>query len=345
MLIASSQIVNQSRTMFLSRSCGHILCYWMIRILLCYVLLTIASESLLVTAFSFLSSSSSIKDKNPILFVPMGLMLNDQSDLLSYPKQGSPMHGKRLYKQWNAFIKVTPSTSTTCLFDGIGNNDNQQPPGGGKSNDNPWSHFLNPNYKESDNLQKAREFASENSLPISYNNDINPSSSKETNEDSSDASSSSPSSSMILSNSNDEDAQASQPDGKVLLTADQLAKNPYISIVSKLTPSEMISKFTSSAHPRVQNAVRTTILGMIGGFPQLGFETSAVTSGQTLASLMFQLQMTGYMFKVCMTLSIALLLIVFHWKKSSYALVSLHFSQVNKSIGRPRDISTLAFFL
>lgn len=314
MLIASSQIVNQSRTIFLSRSCGHILCSWMIRILLCYVMLTIASESLLVTAFSLLSSSSSIKDKNPILFLPTGLILYDQSALLSYPKQGNLVHPKRLHKRWNAFNKATPSTSTTCLFAGIGNNDNQQPPGGGKSNDNPWSHFLNPNYKESDNLQKAREFASENSLPISYNNDINPSSSKETNEDSSDASSSSssssPSSSMILSSSNDEDSQAGQPDGKVLLTADQLAKNPYISIVSKLTPSEMISKFTSSAHPRVQNAVRTTILGMIGGLPQLGFETSAVTSGQTLASLMFQLQMTGYMFKVCMILCIVLYCIV-----------------------------------
>ena len=73
--------------------------------------------------------------------------------------------------------------------------------------------------------------------------------------------------------------------------------NPYLNVVSRLTPSDLISRFTETASPRVQDAVRTTILGLIGGLPQMAFETKTVATGERLASLMFQLQMTGYMFK------------------------------------------------
>jgi len=73
--------------------------------------------------------------------------------------------------------------------------------------------------------------------------------------------------------------------------------NPYLSVVSRLAPSDLIAKFTSTASPRVQDAVRTTVLGLIGGLPQMAFETKTIATGERLASLMFQLQMTGYMFK------------------------------------------------
>lgn len=73
--------------------------------------------------------------------------------------------------------------------------------------------------------------------------------------------------------------------------------NPYLNVVSRLTPSDLISRFTETASPRVQDAVRTTILGLIGGLPQMAFETKTIATGERLASLMFQLQMTGYMFK------------------------------------------------
>lgn len=73
--------------------------------------------------------------------------------------------------------------------------------------------------------------------------------------------------------------------------------NPYLNVVSRLAPSDLIARFTATASPRVQDAVRTTILGLIGGLPQMAFETKTVATGERLASLMFQLQMTGYMFK------------------------------------------------
>jgi len=73
--------------------------------------------------------------------------------------------------------------------------------------------------------------------------------------------------------------------------------NPYVDVVSRLSPNDMIGKFMSTADPRVQDAVRTTILGLIGQLPSMAFETSVASTGERLASLMFQLQMTGYMFK------------------------------------------------
>ena len=74
--------------------------------------------------------------------------------------------------------------------------------------------------------------------------------------------------------------------------------NPYLPLITRLTPSDLISRFTSTAPPRVQDAVRTTILGLVGGLAShMKFDTRAIATGERLANLMFQLQMTGYMFK------------------------------------------------
>ncbi|CAJ1966482.1 unnamed protein product [Cylindrotheca closterium] len=150
--------------------------------------------------------------------------------------------------------------------------------------------FLNPK-KESDNLKKAREFMSESSLPLSYDED------DETNDEADgidkvplDHKSSALVGAFGSSSSSSLFADEASMDA-------QLAKNPYMQVVSKLSPSEIISKFTATANPRVQEAVRSTILGLIGSLPKMAFETTTITTGQRLASLMFQLQMTGYMFK------------------------------------------------
>ncbi|CAM9437028.1 unnamed protein product [Ectocarpus sp. 8 AP-2014] len=52
-----------------------------------------------------------------------------------------------------------------------------------------------------------------------------------------------------------------------------------------------------TSSPKVQEAVRTTVLGLLGSLPRHAFETTAIATGDALANLMFQLQMTGYMFK------------------------------------------------
>lgn len=180
------------------------------------------------------------------------------------------------------------------LFSSIGG-DGKPPPDG--SDDNPWSDFLDPNREESENLKKAREFMSENSLPISYDN-----MEKLDN------------ASIGKNDSYGNGAQQPQlPDDKELSgglsllagqgellpgtpTQQQLENNPYMAVVTNLSPSELISKFTSTTHPRVQNAVKSTILGLIGSLPKMAFDTTTITSGQRLASLMFQLQVRSLPF-------------------------------------------------
>ncbi|CAM9869635.1 unnamed protein product, partial [Discosporangium mesarthrocarpum] len=73
--------------------------------------------------------------------------------------------------------------------------------------------------------------------------------------------------------------------------------NPYFDVVRRLSPTELIGRFMRTANPRVQEAVKTTVLGLLGSLPRHAFETTAISTGDALANLMFQLQMTGYMFK------------------------------------------------
>lgn len=62
----------------------------------------------------------------------------------------------------------------------------------------------------------------------------------------------------------------------------------------KLSPPILIGHYPPV---KVQEAVRTTVLGLLGSLPRHAFETTAIGTGDALANLMFQLQMTGYMFK------------------------------------------------
>lgn len=160
----------------------------------------------------------------------------------------------------------TKGVCSTSLMSSIGgnNNDDQDP------DDEGLGDFLDPKkaFAESENLKKAREKLSEDALPINFEDPP-------------------------------ENENTNQKSGELLSPSDIafLQSNPYLNVVAKLSPSDLISKFTSTAHPRVQDAVRTTILGLIGTLPKMAFETTTITTGERLASLMFQLQMTGYMFK------------------------------------------------
>lgn len=161
------------------------------------------------------------------------------------------------------------------LLSSIGND-------GRDENDEAFDDFLNPK-EESEGLKRARQYMSETSLPISFK-DNGATTEGETTKKNNNSSSAlvGPSSSGIL-------------DGPP--SPEILHRNPYLRVVSNLSPSDLISKFTAEADPRVQQAVRSTILGLIGSLPKMAFDTTTITTGQRLASLMFQLQMSGYMFK------------------------------------------------
>jgi hypothetical protein len=216
------------------------------------------------------------------------------------------MHHKIVKRLWIAVVAVravqsfhvlsslsarSQSTHLIALRSSIGDDDNIPPSNPSGENRQGWDDFLNRNENESDNLIRAREYISDNSLPISYGRekiDVE----SENEGDTSNLSASKTNSSAMVANG----IQPTPFAGGI--TQETLQRNPYLAVVTKLSPSEIISKFTATAHPGVQNAVRSTILGLIGGLPKMAFETTTVTTGQRLASLMFQLQMTGYMFKV-----------------------------------------------
>jgi Protein of unknown function (DUF760) len=192
-----------------------------------------------------------------------------------------------------------PSTS---LYSSVGPPNKGPNKGGG---DGPFGDFLIPK-DESENMLKAREYMNENSLPISYdydgNADANADADGEQSTDSvameqEEQEGNELKSAALVSSS--PDAASSSSSTTTTSPLEKLAQNnPYIDIVSRISPSELISKFSSGAPSRVQTAVRNTILGLLGGLPKMTFDTTTVTTGQKLASLMFQLQMTGYMFKV-----------------------------------------------
>jgi hypothetical protein len=174
---------------------------------------------------------------------------------------------------------ITPNRRV--LFSSVGG----RPPSdsNGDRGKGEYDDFFDPLYEESEELIRAKEYMSENSLPISFDSSNDENQADATNIKERDDQNSS--ALVALLNDGGE------------MTHEMISNNPYMAVVSKLSPSELISKFTKQAHPRVQNAVRQTILGLIGGLPKMAFDTKTVTTGQRLASLMFQLQMTGYMFK------------------------------------------------
>lgn len=195
-----------------------------------------------------------------------------------------------------------PTFRRACTFLASSTGNGGPPRDGGKNG--PLGEFLDGFGKqESDNMQKAREYMSDESLPISFNADDSNDNRVETSGilDETESPADTP------EGSNGKQGELALSSAGSVLTQSQdfmappseelLRNNPYMKVVSTLTPSELISKFTNTAHPRVQNAVRSTILGLIGSLPKMAFDTTTITTGQRLASLMFQLQMTGYLFK------------------------------------------------
>jgi hypothetical protein len=201
---------------------------------------------------------------------------------------------------------------------GDDDNNNNNNFGGGDDKNNNLDDWLDPRKasSESENLKRARAQISEDSLPINFYESSN-TDDDDDDDDDDDNNGQKNINTDISNEKNDNDNKQVKEDSLQNLiderkkltgdlellrsnsttTADLMSSNPYLQVVSKLSPSDLISKFTSTAHPRVQDAVRSTVLGLIGTLPKMAFETTTITTGERLASLMFQLQLTGYMLK------------------------------------------------
>jgi len=81
--------------------------------------------------------------------------------------------------------------------------------------------------------------------------------------------------------------------------AAQLARpaNRFYDEISKLEPSDMVKEFAEAAPQEVQSAVKQTVAAMLGTMPEVVGESAITTTGKNLAMLLFNMQMTGYMFK------------------------------------------------
>lgn len=216
----------------------------------------------------------------------------------------APVHQEVLSRRWilpsdswtlDSSTSTALATTTTQLRSSVGGGGGSPGGPGGEEGDSKWDDFFRE--EESDNMMKAREYFSENSLPINFDENGNAKESKDSEKTELPEASQNSTQAKKESSALVRPGQDSQLLGGDAPTADMLASNPYMAVVSQISPSDLISKFTSSAHPRVQNAVRSTILSLIGGLPKMAFDTTTITTGKRLASLMFQLQMTGYMFK------------------------------------------------
>ncbi len=72
--------------------------------------------------------------------------------------------------------------------------------------------------------------------------------------------------------------------------------NRYYEIVRRLSPSELIGRFMRTANPRVHEAMRSTVLGLLGSLPDNLFEITTFGTGESLANLMLQVSDQGTCF-------------------------------------------------
>jgi len=79
----------------------------------------------------------------------------------------------------------------------------------------------------------------------------------------------------------------------------ELAKplNKYVDEIQGIPAPELIKGFAETAPAEVQQAVRQTVVSLLGNLPAHLYETSVMSTGQNVASLMYSMQMTGYMFR------------------------------------------------
>lgn len=74
-------------------------------------------------------------------------------------------------------------------------------------------------------------------------------------------------------------------------------ENELFSFVKQIPPPDLVKKFTQSAPPVVQNAIRETLVNMLGSLPPLAFATNVSTMSSNLVQLFHSSLVTGYMFR------------------------------------------------
>jgi len=74
-------------------------------------------------------------------------------------------------------------------------------------------------------------------------------------------------------------------------------RNRYVDHIQNITAPELIKGFAETAPAEVQQAVRATVVSLLGNLPPHLYDVNVMSTGQNVASLMYSMQMTGYMFR------------------------------------------------
>uniref|UniRef100_A0A7S0LCU2 Uncharacterized protein n=1 Tax=Coccolithus braarudii TaxID=221442 RepID=A0A7S0LCU2_9EUKA len=75
------------------------------------------------------------------------------------------------------------------------------------------------------------------------------------------------------------------------------ADNKFFKAIRAISPPELVQEFAQTAPRDVQIALRATVGQLMGSLPPEVAQSEVTTSGKNLGSLMFSMQMTGYMFR------------------------------------------------
>jgi hypothetical protein len=86
-------------------------------------------------------------------------------------------------------------------------------------------------------------------------------------------------------------------EAEVLEASEGPTASKYFKMVESLAPNDMLLKFTRTAPKHVQEAAKSTILNILGSLPNYALDAALITTNTKLANLLYQMQMTGYMFK------------------------------------------------
>eukprot|EP01035_Chromulina_nebulosa_P025056 gene25056-32668_t len=71
----------------------------------------------------------------------------------------------------------------------------------------------------------------------------------------------------------------------------------YFKMIESLAPHELLLKFAKSAPANIQEAAKSTVLNILGSMPNYALDAVLITTNKKLANLLYQMQITGYMFK------------------------------------------------
>ena len=73
--------------------------------------------------------------------------------------------------------------------------------------------------------------------------------------------------------------------------------NRYVEAMGNISAPELIRGFAETAPAEVQAAVRQTVVSLLGNLPPDVYDVNVLSTGQNVATLMYSMQMTGYMFR------------------------------------------------